>query len=575
MRLVLSFAAFAMSSAAAPPVVPEPVYYTLAPEMAGGDLTALRVQVSFRADSSGITDFRWGGGWNGERRLWRWARDLKVRGATAVEQRDDGHWRIRAAPGADLTVTYRVVSAYDHDPTVDDSDQARPVVRPRWFYAAGNALFGFPGGREAAPATFDWAGVPGIGFASDLEHLAGRSRRAQRPGTVADALESIVIGGRELRSFPARDGSGVRVATIGSYAFTPEQLNGLARQVIAVERDFWRTDRGAPFLVTAAPIVGDPTVMSLGGTGRGDAFALWIDQRTPVDRMKWLLAHEYFHTWNPARLGTMPDDRATRPAHYWFSEGFTDYYARALMVRAGLISPADFAAQWNEMLAAYAGSPVRTLSGAQTASAFWENDAAQKLAYQRGALLAAIWNRKLLAASGGRANLDTVLHAQLAAARTSREYATDLFRRLADRSGLDIAADEVRYLTGGAPILLPADTFGACAMIMTEQRPVFSRGFDAAATAAAGNIVTGIDPRLPAYAAGLRNGMKILERTEGEPDNANVPYGLRVEDNGITRTIRYLPQGSSRVSVQEMRLKQSNDPRCRQTLSGMAGGASR
>lgn len=574
MRLLLSIAALSLSTAASRARL-EPVHYTLAPEMSGNELTGLRVQVSFRADPSGVTDFRWDDGWSGERRLWQWTRDLKVAGATTVERRDGGHWQIRAAPGANLTVSYRVGSAYDHDPTVEDTEQARPVVRPRWFYAAGNALFGFPSGREAVPATFDWIGTPGIGFASDLEHLAGRSRRALRPGTVADALESIVIGGRNLRIFSAHDGSGVRVATIGRYAFTPEQLNGLARQVIAVERDFWKTDHHAPFLVTAAPIVGDPTVMSMGGTGRGDAFALWVDQRTPLDRMKWLLAHEYFHTWNSARLGTMPEDRKTRPAYYWFSEGFTDYYARALMVRAGLISPADFAAQWNEMLAAYAGSPVRTLSGPQAASAFWENDAAQKLAYQRGALLAAIWNRKLLDASGSRVNLDTVMHGQLAAASTSSEYATDLFRQLADRSGLDIVADQARYLEHGEPILLPADAFGACATIVTEQRPSFSRGFDAEATAAAGNIVSGVDPRLPAYAAGLRDGMKILERTEGETDNANVAYGLRVEDNGLKRIIRYLPQGLSRVGVQEMKIKQTNDRQCRQTLSGMASGASR
>ena len=69
----------------------------------------------------------------------------------------------------------------------------------------------------------------------------------------------------------------------------------------------------------------------------------------------------------------MPDDRASRPAHYWFSEGFTDYYARALMVRAGVISTTEFVAQWNEMLAAYAGSPARTMSGKQAAAAFWED----------------------------------------------------------------------------------------------------------------------------------------------------------------------------------------------------------
>lgn len=199
MRVPLSFAALWLLSAAAPPV-PEPIHYTLSPEVAGGDLKSLRVQVGFRADHSGTTEFRWDEGWNGERHLSQWARDLKVVGATTVEEHGEGHWRIHSSPGANLAVTYRIVSAYDHDPTVEDSEQARPVVRPHWFYAAGNALFCYPGTDATAPATFDWIGVPGIGFASDLEHLAGRVRPAIRSGTVADALESIVIGGRDLKT---------------------------------------------------------------------------------------------------------------------------------------------------------------------------------------------------------------------------------------------------------------------------------------------------------------------------------------------------------------------------------------
>lgn len=566
---LLSLALVFLGAAAQPDPVTEPVQFTLAPDLSGSALTGLKVQVRFHADSSGTTNFGWGGGWAGERKLWQWARDLKVAGATAVEKNGDGHWRIRSAPSEALTVSYQIKSAYDHDPTVDDSAQPRPAIRPTWFYAVGNALFGYPDGREDAPATFDWSSTPGIGFASDLEHLAGRSRKAPRVGTVADALESVVIGGRDLRTFAAQDGSGVRVASVGTYAFTPEQLNSLARRVIALERAFWNADRSAPFLVTASPIVGSPTAMGFGGTGRGDAFALWVDQRTPLASMKWLLAHEYFHTWNPGQLGAMPEDREGRPAAYWFSEGFTDYYARALMVRAGLISPAEFATIWNDMLAAYAGSPVRTMPGAQAAAAFWHNEAAQKLPYQRGAMLAAIWNARLRAASRGAVNLDTVLHAQVAAARSSGEQATSLFQSQVRQKGISIAADVTRYLKNGEPILLPADTFGPCATIVTEQRPFFSRGFDADATSKSGNVATGVDPLLPAYAAGLRDGMTILARTEGEPDNALVPYALMVDDKGKQRTIRYLPQGRERVTVQQVRITNAQGPECSRTLSGL------
>jgi predicted metalloprotease with PDZ domain len=570
MRLRLLSLSLVLLGAAAPSdPVSRPVQFSLAPELSGGALTGLRVRVRFHADPSGTTNFGWPDGWAGERKLWQWAHNLKFAGATTVERNGDGHWRIRSAPGELLTVSYHVVSAYDHDPTVDNSEQPRPVIRPTWFYAVGNALFGYPAGREDAPATFDWSSAPGIGFASDLEHLAGRDRAPRRAGTVSDALESVVIGGRDLCTFPARDGSGVRVATVGTYTFTPEQLDSLARRVIAVERTFWDSDRSAPFLVTAAPIVGSPTTMGFGGTGRGDAFALWVDQRTPLASMKWLLAHEYFHTWNPGQLGEMPQDRETRPTAYWFSEGFTDYYARALMVRAGLISPAEFATLWNEMLAAYAGSSVRTMPGVRTAAAFWNNEAAQKLPYQRGAMLAAIWNARLRAASQGAINLDTVLHAQIVAARSSREQAIALFPLLAGRNGLNTAADLDRYVVKGEPILLPADTFGPCATILTERRPSFSRGFDADATAKAGNIATGVDPMLPAYTAGLRDGMKILARTQGEPDNAVVPYALLVEDKGQQRTIRYLPHGLEPVTVQQVQITHAPSRECLRTLGGL------
>jgi predicted metalloprotease with PDZ domain len=90
------------------------------------------------------TDIGWDDGWTGERKLWQWTRDVKVVGASAVEKAGDRDWRIKSAPGAHLTVTYRIISAYDHDPTVDDSDQPRPVVRPDCFYAVGNALFAYP-----------------------------------------------------------------------------------------------------------------------------------------------------------------------------------------------------------------------------------------------------------------------------------------------------------------------------------------------------------------------------------------------------------------------------------------------
>src|SRR5690606_14803732 len=246
--------------------------------------------------------------------LWRFIRDLQVEGARTVTEDGPAVRVIAAEPGAPLVVRYRVVSAFDRDPTSEDGQPFSPIVRPTWFYAFGEALFAAPSGRDSAPASFRWAGAPGgFGFASDLEHLAGA-----RPGVVGDVRESIVLGGSglDVRS----DASGqVRVAILGDFGFSHAQFSDLVHTIIAAEREFWG-DQGAPFLVTLAPQKRVEGSMSLGGTGRSDAFTVMMSEDAPTARLRHLLAHEYFHTWNARELG----GQAGGPAEFagkWFSEG--------------------------------------------------------------------------------------------------------------------------------------------------------------------------------------------------------------------------------------------------------------
>lgn len=557
--------------------LPPAVDYSLSPELVGGVLKALKVEVRFRADEDGTTEFVWVDHWAGDRALSRWARDFTVAGARSVQAQGGGRWRIGSAPGAALIVRYRVISAYDHDPTVDDSTQSKPVVRPHWFYAVGEALFGRPEEHDDAPATFAWVGAPrGFGFASDLEHLAGPDRLTRRPGSLGEVLNSVVIGGRDLQVAGSLTGtSNVRVATVGHFAFSAADLDAMARRVIGMERRFWGEDNSKPFLVTAIPIKSLPARMSLSGTGRGDAFALWIDESAPLKMIRVMLAHEYFHTWNPAALGGADHTSERVQTNYWFSEGFTDYYARALAIRSGLVTPDAFAAAWNEMLLAYAASPVRAEPNARADADFWKDDVSSMLSYQRGAMLAAIWNARLRAISGGRNGLDDVLRAQKAAQREGGSGAAISFASLARRFGLEIAPDVARYLDRGEPITLPADVFGPCAEVVSETRPVYDRGFDGEATARNGMVVAGVDPSSKGYLAGLRNGMKLLAREAGEPGDSLAPYALRVEDQGRQRAIRYLPQGAATLAVQQVRLTPKRGPGCKATLSGLGPGESR
>ena len=84
--------------------------------------------------------------------------------------------------------------------------------------------------------------------------------------------------------------------------------------------------------------------------------------------------------------------------------------------------------------------------------------------------------------------------------------------------------------------------------------------------------MTGLDPASPAYAAGLRDGMKLLARVAGTPDDARIDYAMRVSDRGAERVIRFRPVGSGSLTVQELVLDRAAFARapdvCRASLAG-------
>lgn len=67
-----------------------------------------------------------------------------------------------------------------------------------------------------------------------------------------------------------------------------------------------------------------------------------------ADRLIGTVSHEFFHCWNverirPASLEPFHFDHANMSGELWFAEGFTSYYDDLSLVRAGILSPEDYA----------------------------------------------------------------------------------------------------------------------------------------------------------------------------------------------------------------------------------------
>ncbi|MEA3000973.1 MAG: hypothetical protein QOK17_2806 [Sphingomonadales bacterium] len=539
-----------------------PVSYKITPVTEQDGSRALRVDMRFRGDSDGETQLFLPAVWAGTSELWRYDTKLEIRGAKTIGGTYDKPL-IRHSPGTRLKVRYTIVSAYKEDPGFD-YEKAKPMVRSDWFFAHGETLFARPEGRDARPAKFKWGKLPqGWTVASDLDHLNGK------PTTLANLINSVAIGGAKLRIVHRElDGAPFRVAILGQWNFAPDALADTASAILAAEDSYWG-DRPGPFLIAMAPLGELPSGLSYAGTGRADAFSIAATSAFSLDQAPRFLAHEFMHSWVPIGLGAMPEENEA--VDYWFSEGFTDYLATKILLRSGLWSFAQWAADKNETLLRYGTSPAKTADGADIAARFWTDPAVQQLSYDRGHLLAAKLDAEIAARSGGKLSLDDVLRAQRKAAEGSPELATTLFAKtLKDMTGIDLDADLERYARHGEPLLLPADLFGDCAPIVTERRKAFHRGYDAEATRKAGGIIAGVMPDGPAYAAGMRDGMRLVRRESGKVGDSTVEIAYRIADAGGERVIRYRPEGKDEFVVQRLEpaAAPEDQARCRARLGG-------
>lgn len=536
------------------------IRYTLSPLIEGGRLKVLAVEMVLTGEEDGETELALPDKWGGKSDLWHGIAELRVQGATSVATGGDPARRIiRHEPGATLTVRYRLLQFWAGDP---DGSEYRPIIQPGYFHVIGWSAFVRPKWKLSTASVVSFKNFPKEwGFASDLEHGTLTLRKV---------LQSVTVGG-DFRV--SREGP-LRVATRGSWAFSDEDFVRRLEPIIVSHRRFWGDPHDA-FLVTVLPLPSKPNRRSFGGTGLGDSFAFYATGNMDVHdpQLTFGFAHEHLHTWIPLRVGATPEEN-DGIAESWFSEGFTDFYTYRLLVRDKLWSVEQTAKRLNEIMWAYAFSPARNIPNAKLAAEFWRDQNVQRMPYQRGLLIAALADDRLRK-SGGVHDLDDVMiamkHAADAAGVEARPPVRQAFTASMKAAGVDFADEIARFVEAGETVALPADIWAPCGVVESSDVAEFERGFKGARTKANGNIVTGVDPDGPAYAAGLRDGMRILDlELSGERDS-RLPLTYRVVVNGEVREITYLPEGKRRETVQELKLR-SLDEAGRKACAARFGG---
>jgi predicted metalloprotease with PDZ domain len=555
-RFFVAAFAFLFCAAQAPS---QRIDYVFTPVMQDGALQAVQVDLTFRGQGDGETGLRLPSAWGGEQELWRSIEGLTLVSGAGMRDGANVHERILThTPNARIHVRYRIIQDYGGPPPAGRNTY-RPVIQPSYFHFIGEATMVTPELHPATPARVRTRNLPrGWSFASDLQH----------PGLqLGRVWASITVGG-DYRVRRAAADSNIRVAIRGDWSFSDEAFTSQVGEIISGHRRFW-SDRSSPYLVTVTQTFADTQGhLSMGGTGLDDAFAFFATANVQEARIARTLAHESFHTWIPGRIGGQPEQ--DEAANYWLTEGFTDFYMGRLLVREGLWTPRQFADNFNEMLAAYAQSPVREAPNTRILADYWNDYSVQQLPYQRGRLLATIWDARL---RGNGASLDRVMHEMRARALAGDALtAAEMFPVVMSLEGADVRADIETYAIQGQRILLPEDVFGPCGRVVTRETPVFDRGWNANALQSNGNIITGVDPALPAYAAGMRDGMVLVRRDAGVIGDAETQITYVVRDGDGERAITYYPRGRGTYVRQTFELalplEDERYARCRAVIGG-------
>jgi predicted metalloprotease with PDZ domain len=413
------------------------------------------------------------------------------------------------------------------------------------------------GGFEGTGATFlllpETADTYHLRLAWDLGALGATARAVSSFGageteaqTTMDRLGGAVFMAGPIGRLSVDDGAArFEGAWLGRAGFDPVEAMAWAARVRTRERAFFHDANTAPygFFLRAVRGLG-PTWVGEGKTG---GFHLVVGEELGFTRpARFAIAHELVHDWiGGAEHGLRfagPEGSA-----YWFSEGFTVHFTRAILLRAGLCTAEEFADDLRERTERYVINPERDVSNEVITKRYWENHDVQNLPYDRGMLYAADVDAAVRAKSGGKRSLDDLVLGLLEKARAlghdgnTAPLPTDTWRNLVGAElGPEAQARFDAVIGRGEPFTPPAGAYGPCFKAVKKQIPRWELGFTWKSLV--DSKIQGLVRNSAAERAGLREGDVLVSRkaTLGATEQ---PVDLVVKRGDTEKKVSFFPRG--------------------------------
>ncbi|MFC1845545.1 hypothetical protein ACFLX2_00280 [Candidatus Dependentiae bacterium] len=435
-----------------------------------------------------------------------------------------------------------------------------PKIDSRYFRFIGRTLFIFPDTdlTKKINVKLRWKNIPASWNVINSHGVNQTTQRIEIPARQFITKECMYAGGDFEIHKKLIQGKPLYIGIRGSWRspqndLTKKDFIDLTEKIVHEERSFWNDFNYPYFFVLLIP---SESETSFWGTGLYNGFCLtWKNRVFNREATAFILAHELFHNW----VGSNGKIKMGQAEYYWFSEGFTDYYAALILLRIGIISFENYVKRYNNVLFNYFTSPARNYPSKKAIELRHTSWRIEKLPHYQGNIIAQEWNTNIKAKSNGKYSLDNIMLDLKNAARGA-DLALSFNSLLEQVSKKylkkEVLADIKKYIIDGQTIQPTTNALGPCCSLEIKKMKEFDEGCKLGLSIQKGKII-GVKKDGPAYKAGLRDGQIILKWDTVVPPQKNSLIKLKIKDlDGSIKTVRYYPKGKREFDVPQYVVKQ-------------------